>query len=147
MKNSLIVTGAWIAVFIVALFGGFYIYKYYIEKTIANMGEAQIKEVTAQDILLNYKLYAKTKQKLMISGRNGGWGEVQCDTNGVTLGMITQSDTLIYDDTGCIYVKGGLYPGMTSEYLNKRIKIEATVVLDENNKPVLEVVETISKEE
>ncbi len=93
--------------------------------------------VSIKNILLNFRAYAETKQKLIVVGKNGGWGGVECDDNGVKLGMITQSDTLIYDDTGCIYVENGLYPGMRSKYLNKAVKIEAIVVLDRKGNPVL----------
>jgi hypothetical protein len=103
-------------------------------------------KVTIKNILENYKAYATEQKIVIVEGKNGGWGEVECSTNGVALGMITQSDTLIYDDTGCIYVKGGLYPGMTQEYLNKRVKIEATVVLDEKGRPALTVKALIYKE-
>lgn len=104
------------------------------------------KEHTIQDILLNYKIYTKTKEKLIVEGKNGGWGWVECDTHGVKLGMITESDMLIYDDTGCIYVKGPLYPP-DREYLNKEVKIEAVVVSDSKGNPVLDIKSLIYAQE
>jgi len=117
-----------------------------ISNSSATANNSEPTQTTIKSILENYKTYVASQKVIIVEGRNGGWGEVQCDTNGVALGMITQSDTLIYDDTGCIYVKGGLYPGMTSEYLNKQVKIEAMVILDEKGRPALTVKAVIYKE-
>lgn len=44
----------------------------------------------------------------VINGKYGGWSAtpIKCDTE--NLGRISKSDYIIYDETGCIYVKGVL---------------------------------------
>lgn len=44
---------------------------------------------------------------VVLEGKFGGWGgELSCDYS--NLAMKTKSDTILYDDTGCIYMTGEL---------------------------------------
>ncbi len=134
-----------ILLFIGVIFGIIFLCQSYFGTN--NINSLSSRNVSLKDILLNYNAYVNSGQALILEGKNGGWGAVECNSHGVKLGMITRSDTLIYDNTGCMYVEGGLYPGVDQKFLNKSVKIEAKVVLDDNKNPLLEVEKIIYKEE
>lgn len=93
------------------------------------------------DIISNPKLYEG--KAVVIEGKFGGWsGSLPCDYS--NMAMKTRSDTIIYDETGCLYMTGGvevLYKEKELDPWNKTnvggdIKIKAVVSLIDG-KPIL----------
>ena len=73
--------------------------------TVAISGCVQNNEKTIKigDIISNPSAYeGKT---VIISGRYGGWSD-SLPCNYSNMAMKTRSDTIVYDDTGCLYMTG-----------------------------------------
>lgn len=104
--------------------------------------ETGAKNLTIGDILSNPQLYQG--KEVTLNGKYGGWGGGQCNNTGA-IAMKTRSDTIIYDDTGCIYMAVGevkiisaakeLDPWDKSTY-DTEIQIKAKVSLIDG-KPIL----------
>lgn len=93
------------------------------------------------DIVSNPNLY--NGKTVAIGGKFGGWsGNLSCDYGNMT--MKTRSDTIIYDETGCLYMTGNftvLYKEKELDPWNRdnvggNLTIKAVVSLI-NGKPIL----------
>ena len=97
------------------------------------------------DIISNSSFY--NGKTVIIDGKFGGWGG-DFDCSNWDMAMYTKSDSIIYDDTGCLYMvaRGSsgievlykekeLYP-MDQSNLGGNIKIKAVVSLIDG-KPIL----------
>lgn len=104
--------------------------------------QQEVKESsTIGEIISNPNLYeGKT---VIIDGKFGGWsGNLSCDYE--NMAMKTRSDTIIYDETGCLYMSGELVVLYKEKELDPRdkdnvggnLKIKAVVNLLDG-KPIL----------
>ncbi|RLJ02914.1 MAG: hypothetical protein DRP11_02255 [Candidatus Aenigmatarchaeota archaeon] len=102
------------------------------------------ENVKIRDIISNPEMYIG--KEVVLNGMYGGWGSYpQCDFE--RMGMVTRSDYIIYDDTGCLYIcascegveyifkEGDVNPSDKNTYGTK-IKVKAFVGSVEG-KPVL----------
>lgn len=98
---------------------------------------------TIGDIVSNPKLYeGKT---LTMEAKYAGWmgSELNCDKSKIAL--VTKSDILVFDDTGCIYVKPGvdvlsegkILSPTDKESYGAKVKFTAKIVI-EKEKPIFD---------
>lgn len=102
------------------------------------------KQLNVNGVLINYNDYLN--KEIVLDGKFGGYGVPEnCNLN--LTGTITRSDTIFYDDTGCIaiYAKSNSPKEYTSYEIGSPLKIRARVILDPEGKPLLNVLERFSK--
>jgi hypothetical protein len=136
-KNTFLIIG--IIIVVLVIFGGIYFFN--LNK--ANINSSSDNPVSVNLVLSNYNKYLD--KEIVLQGKFGGWG-VPPECNLSLTGMITKSDTMFSDDTGCIAMNArSETPISYNAYdIGHPLKIKARVILDPEGKPLLNVIEILS---
>ena len=101
-------------------------------KAPASPAPAQNKS-TIGDILSDPKKF--TSSDVLVEGIFKGWTGT-CPLSS----MLTRSDWIIEDETGCIYVTGSVPTGLSPmQPHNERIKVAGRVMVNEKGRPIIKV--------